>query len=90
MPQFLSRTGLWLIRVAVAVPAILMIGWPIWELAECGYGDPHVGACTGIPDGLGNVALLAFIAAFYFGLFVSPVLIGAGGLLEWLARRKER
>ena len=87
MPVFRSRFALWLIRLSLAVPFILVLGWPIFEMGGCTLGLTHRGGCAHIPDWFGEWALMGAFGAYIIGLFVTPILVLVGVLIEIFARR---
>ena len=88
MLRFRSRPALWLVRIAVALPVVLLLGWPVFEFGDCSLGMAHAGTCEHIPNWIGNLAIIAVVAAYAVGLYVSPGLIVVGVVLEILARRR--
>ena len=90
IPTFHSRTALWIIRIAVLIPAVLSLGGLVFELGDCTIGLTHRGDCAHIPWAVGDLALLALLAGYLFGLYLSPVLIVVGLLQEFLTRRRDR
>ncbi len=86
MLRFRSRVGLWLIRIAIAVPLVLAIGWPIFEWGNCTLGLTHAGTCSYFPYWVGEFALIAIIAAYVIGLYISPFVVLVGVIFEGVAR----
>ena len=88
LARFHSRMALWTIRFAVIVPAVLSLGWIVFEWGDCAIGLTQRGECAHVPQALGDVALLALLAGYLYALYLTPVLIVIGLVLEYLARRK--
>ncbi len=84
---FRSRNALWLIRLAILVPLILALGWPIFELGGCTLGLTHRGDCAQFPGWIGEWALMGVFGAYIIGLFVTPAVVLIAVILEVFARR---
>jgi len=88
MLRFRSRIALWLLRAAIALPVMMVLGGAVFELGDCVIGLTQRGGCAYLPDWLGEVAMFAALAGYVLSLYLAPVLIIVGALMEFLARQR--
>ena len=88
--RFVSRLALWMLRLAFAIPLILMMGFVVFEAGGCTLGLTHRGTCAHIPRELGEFGFMAGVAGGIGAVFVSPVVIVIGVVLEVIVRRQAR
>ena len=90
MVIFRSRAGLWLIRLAILVPGVLMTGFLVFEFGGCTIGLTHQGTCARIPIWLGEIGIAAALTGLMLSFYVTPLVFLLGVVLEYFARSKPR
>jgi len=88
MLRFRSRIALWILRAALVLALMFLLGELVFEAGGCTIGLTQQGSCTHIPTWIGDIALFTTVAGYVLSLYVAPVLIIVAGCMEFLARQR--